>query len=79
MPQIVALLSENKDSQLLESIFKYLEEIVNSDDAHLTNILLVAVLEILGDDKVIIETAKQYMGIKTLILQIKADKELGRV
>lgn len=79
MPTILKLLSENKEQQLLESIFKYFEEIVNSDDLHLINVLSITVLEILGNDKVILEIAKQYMGTKTTVLQIKADKELGRV
>ena len=79
MPPILKLLSENMESKLLESIFKYFEEIVNSDDSHLINIFSSTVLEILGNDKVILETAKQYMGTKTTVLQIKADEELGRV
>ena len=79
MPPILKLLSENKEQQLLESIFEYFEEIVNSDDSHLINVLSITVLEILGNDKVILETAKQYMGKKTTALQIKADEELGRV
>jgi len=79
MPPILKLLSENKEQQLLESIFKYFEEIVNSDDSHLINVFSITVLEILGNDKVILETAKQYMGTKTIVLQIKADEELGRV
>lgn len=29
--------------------------------------------------KAILETAKQYMGTKTTVLQIKADEELGRI
>lgn len=79
MPPILILLSENKDSQLLESIFEYFEKIVNSDDLHLVNIFSITVLEMLGNDKAILETAKQYMGTKTKILQKKADEELGRV
>lgn len=79
MPPILKLLSENKEQQLLENIFKYFEEIVNSDDVHLINIFEITVLEILGNDKLILEKAKQYMGTKTAVLQIKADEELGRV
>ncbi len=79
MPPILKLLSENREQQLLESIFKYFEEIVNSDDSHLINVLSITVLEMLGNDKVILETAKQYMGTKTTVLQIKADEELGRI
>lgn len=79
MPPILKLLSENKESQLLGSIFKYLEEIIEGNDLHLVNVLSITVLEILGNDKVILESAKQYMGINTAVLQIKVDEELGRV
>lgn len=79
MPPILALLSENKDSQLLESMFEYFEEIVNSGDLHLINVFSITILEMLGNDKEILETAKKYMGTKTKILQIKADEELGRI
>ena len=79
MPQILKLLSENKESQLLENIFRYFEEIVDGDDSHLINVFSITVLEILGNDKVILETAKQYMGTRTTTLQIKTDEELGRV
>lgn len=79
MPQIISLLSVNREQQLLENIFKYFEEIVNSGDLHLINVLSITVLEMLGDDKAILETAKQYMGTKTTVLQIKADEELGRI
>lgn len=78
MPPILELLSENKEIQLLESIFKYFEEIAGGNDSPLKNVFSITVLEILGNDKMILETAKQYMGIKTAALQIKADEELGR-
>lgn len=79
MPLILNLLSENKKQQLLQSIFEYFEEIVNSDNLHLINILSITALEMLGNDKTILKTADQYMGTKTKILQKKADEELGRV
>lgn len=78
MPPILKLLSENKEWQLLESVFGYIEEILNSNDSHLTDVLSVTVLEILGNDKLILETARQYMGTKTKALQGKADEDLGR-
>ena len=39
----------------------------------------VTVLEILENDKAILKVAKQYMGEKTALLQMKVDKELGRL
>lgn len=79
MPQILELLNKDTDSQLLENIFTYFEEIVSSDDLHLINVLSITVLEILGNDKKILETAKKYMGKKTKVLQIKANETLGRL
>lgn len=79
MSSILELLRENKEQQLLENLFSFFEDVVNSGDAHLINIFSITVLEILGNDKLILETAKQYMGYRTTILQSNADKELGRV
>ena len=52
---------------------------LNKNDSHLINIFSVTVLEILGNDKAILKVAKQYMGEKTALLQMKVDKELGRL
>ena len=79
MPKILGLLAKNENSELLKKIFSYFEEIVDKNDAHLVNVFSITVLEILGNDKVILDIAKQYMGPKTSQLQIEIDKELGRV
>jgi len=79
MPQIIKLLSENKNIKLLENIFKYFEEISNCKDAHLINIFSITVLEILGNDRVILETAQRFMGSKTTQLQREVDRGLGRI
>ena len=60
-------------------MFNYFEEIINKNDSHLINIFSVTVLEILENDKAILKVAKQYMGEKTALLQMKVDKELGRL
>jgi F0F1-type ATP synthase delta subunit len=78
MPEIIKLLKENKDVKLLEIIFDYFEEVSNCRYKHLINIFSITVLEILGNDKVILEVAKKYMGSKTIQLQIEADRSLGR-
>ena len=78
MPKILTLLYENKNQDLLKSIFLYFEKIITQNNMHLINILSITVLEILGNDRMILEIAKQYMGPKTLLLQIKADRSLGR-
>lgn len=78
MPRVLELLAENKNPELLKKVFDYFEEIVNGDDSDFINILFITVLEILGNDKRVLETAKQYMGPETALLQIEADRQLGR-
>ncbi|MFD2328954.1 resolvase [Cohnella sp. GCM10020058] len=78
MPKIIQLLTEEKNINLLESIFKYFEEVSKSKDVRLKNIFQTTVLEILGNDKSILKTAQKYMGAKTRQLQIEADIALGR-
>ena len=79
MPELLTLLAKNEDAELLSNMFNYFEEILNKNDSHLINIFSVTVLEILGNDKAILKVAKQYMGEKTALLQMKVDKELGRL
>ena len=78
MPQILNLLSYNTDANLLKRIFDYFEEVSNSEDSYLLNIFSVTVLEILGNDRTILEIANNYMGPKTRQLQVQVDKDLGR-
>lgn len=78
MPQILMLLAKNENPELLKKVFRYFEEIVSGDDTDLINVFSITVLEILGNDKRILESAKQYMGPKTTWLQIEADRRLGR-
>ncbi|MFC9707221.1 resolvase [Paenibacillus sp. NPDC056933] len=78
MPDIIKLLSENRNINLLERIFDYFEEVSNCKDDHLINIFSITVLEILGNDREILRLAQQYMGPKTIQLQIEADRGLGR-
>lgn len=79
MPEIIKLLSEDKNIELLKCIFDYFEEISNCEDNYLTNIFSITVLEILGNDKTILGVAQKYMGHKTMQLQIEADRYLGRI
>ena len=76
MPELLTLLAKNEDAELLSNMFNYFEEILNKNESHLINIFSVTVLEILGNDKAILKVAKQYMGEKTALLQMKVDKEL---
>lgn len=79
MPYVIRLLVGGENTQLLEKIFDYFEVVSNCEDEYLINVFSITVLEALGDDRAILDTAKKYMGAKTTELQIEADRELGRV
>jgi F0F1-type ATP synthase delta subunit len=79
MPEIIKLLSKNENTHLLKKIFEYFEKVSNCEDEKLLNIFSVTVLEVLGNDKGILEIAQTYMGKKTYELQLEADKDLGRI
>ena len=79
MPEIIRLLSADENSPFLEEIFQYIEEIVSDNNDHLIDILSVTMFEILGNDKKILKTALRYMGTKTTMLQLEANKALGRL
>ena len=78
MPDIIKLISENKEIKLLEDIFNYFEDVSSCKDEHLINIFSTTILEILGNDKQVLKNAQKYMGPKTKLLQIEADRSLGR-
>lgn len=78
MPKIISLLCENQNISLLNEIFEYFEEVLKSDNAYLVNIMTITILEVLGNDKVILAKAQKYMGAKTKEMQIEADRGIGR-
>lgn len=78
MPEVIRLLDKDEEAWLLEQIFDYFEKVSNSGNSILINIFSVTVLENLGNDKVILDNARKYMGPKTTELQIEADRSLGR-
>ncbi|MBR4670413.1 MAG: hypothetical protein IKO84_07425 [Butyrivibrio sp.] len=78
MPNVVDLLEEDTDKEKLQEIFDYFEDVsVNADD-YLNNVFSITTLEILGNEKHILETAKKYMGPVTTKLQREADLGIGR-
>lgn len=79
MPEMIKMLEKNENKELLEQVFKYFEEVLNCNEEHLINIFSTTVLEMLGNDRTILKTAQNYMGDKTMKLQIKADRDLGRI
>ena len=78
MPEVIALLEKNADKDKLEEIFEYFEDVCINSDTYLNNVFSITALEILGNDKSILETAKKYMGPVTVKMQREADLAIGR-
>ena len=62
----------------LRELFDYFEQVSEKADAHLMNVFQGTILEKIGDDKEILNTAKKYMGILTTKYRWEADRALGR-
>ena len=79
MPKVINLLKEEQEIHLIRELFDYFEMISNYGDEELRNIFFITVLEILGNEKIILKKAQKYMGATTHTLQREADKALGRI
>ncbi len=73
MPGVLELLREEKDTELLKSLFDYFEEVSKSEVDCLRNIFSVTVLEMFGSDRVLWAKVQKYMGPKTRMLQGRVD------
>ena len=78
MPEVIELLKKDEDKEKLQEIFEYFEEICLYSDEYMNNVFSITVLEILGNEKSVLETAKKYMGPVTTKLQREADIAIGR-
>jgi len=78
MPEVIDLLKRNTDENKLQEIFAYFEDVCISGDEYLNNVFSITALEILGNEKTILETANKYMGPITIRLQREADLAIGR-
>lgn len=79
MQEIIQMIKKDEEISKLIELFDYLEMAVNFGDEEMINIISVTVLEILGNDRDVLNIARKYMGSKTIELQILADKDLGRI
>lgn len=77
-PCIRKMLQNEDDISLIHRAFDFFEEVCGSDDPHLLNVFTITILECLGNDKSVLRVARKYMGTKTYLLQIEADRSLGR-
>ncbi|MDQ0087494.1 hypothetical protein J2T12_000888 [Paenibacillus anaericanus] len=77
-PYIITLLRESNPEQTLEKVFDFLEQMAISSDERVQEVLAVTVLEQLGDDPLILEKARQYMGCETKKMSVEIEKGWGR-
>lgn len=79
MPEIIKLLEKEDDKEKLKELFDFFEKVSICDNKILLeNYFSVTVLEILGNDKNVLNIAKKYMGPVTTKLQRQADLDIGR-
>jgi len=62
---ITELLRINSDKQQINKIFKFYEEMANSNDEYIKNLLQVTLLEYLWDEDMVFNNALKYMQLKT--------------
>lgn len=79
MSHVMQLIRNMEDVSKVKDIFDYFEIVSTNADEYLRNTFSVTVLEILGNDKEIIEKVKPYMGPVTTKYQREADLDLGRI
>ncbi|AFM41481.1 hypothetical protein Desaci_2539 [Desulfosporosinus acidiphilus SJ4] len=75
---VVNLLKSHGNEELKNRIFSFYEGMATSDDDDIRNVLQVTLLEYLGDDKEILNTAYRYMGIYTKRQSDEIERFLGR-
>lgn len=76
---VINLLIVNKEISIIKRIFNFYEEMALSSDLYIRQILTTTVLERLGDEKKILNTAKKYMGLQTIECLKETNKALGRM
>ena len=79
MPEVIGILKKDTDDELIKAVFGYFEDVSIYADKKLHDVFLSTALEILGNDRLILEKAKKYMGPITTALQIEADAYIGRI
>ncbi|MEG0775796.1 hypothetical protein [Clostridium sp.] len=77
-PFLIELLKKNAKVELLEKVFVFLGRMATSNDLLVQEVLACTVLERIGDDKVILTKAKEYMNEETRKISDEIEKGWGR-
>lgn len=77
-PYVIQLLRTNKETSIIKRIFDFYESMASCDDLYVKQILTTTVLEGLGDEKAIINQAREYMGTQSIECLKEVNKAIGR-
>lgn len=77
-PYLIRVLKEDEISNEMKKAFIFLEDMALSKDEAVINVLVVTVLEYLGDDKRLLSKAREHMGKNTRLLSVDIENYLGR-
>ncbi|MBT3362768.1 MAG: hypothetical protein HN929_13345 [Chloroflexi bacterium] len=77
-PLLIEELSTLNNPEFIDKIFEFLEEMALSDDVEIQNVVIVTVLEQLGDDKNILNRARTFMRGRTTQFSHEIEKLWGR-
>jgi len=77
-PYLIEQLSILQDKDLLNRIFEFLESMAISEDTSVREVLTDSILEVLGDDKQILERARAFMRSNTLRMSHEVEKSWRR-
>jgi hypothetical protein len=75
---IMNYLTEDEEKDILEDLFSFYERMATEGDDYVRELLAVTILERIGDDNKILNTAYGYMGQETRKLSDEIEKFLGR-
>lgn len=74
----IKLLKSSKEISIIKRIFDFYEKMASCDDLYVKQILTTTVLERLGDEKKVLNRAKEYMGTQTIKCLKVINKAIGR-
>ncbi len=77
-PYVIQLLRTNKETSTIKHIFDFYERMATCDDLYVKQILTTTVLEGLGDEKAIINRAREYLGTQSIECLNEVSKAIGR-
>lgn len=78
MPYIIDLIESNQNLALIHDMFDLFERVCIYGDQHLMDVFSTTILECIGNNQDILCKVRNYMGPTTKLLQIEADKRIGR-